>query len=165
MPDEGDRPAFRLSEFLPFRINRLAERLTRDIMPIYREAYGLGRPEWRVLAHLGACGANSARTLVTLTALDKVQVSRAVAGLEQRGWLERTVDSADRRINTLRLTPAGQEAFNTLMPRMMARQDEVLEPLDDVERVAIETSLAALEKALGIACRHARDPQDRDGDA
>lgn len=76
------RQGFRLSGFVPFRVNRLAERLTRDVLPVYRDSYGLTRPEWSVLAHLGACVANSARDLVGLTALDKVQVSRAVAQLE-----------------------------------------------------------------------------------
>lgn len=147
------RQGFRLSGFLPFRVNRLAERLTRDVLPVYRDSYGLTRPEWRVLAHLGACGANSARDLVGLTALDKVQVSRAVAQLEKRGWLTRQVDAADRRVSLLALTAPGQAVFNELMPMMMAKQAAMLAVLDEDQRATIERALSDLEAAFGIACR------------
>lgn len=148
------RKGFRLSAFLPFRMNRLAERLTRDVMPVYRDSYGLTRPEWRVLAHLGACGANTARDLVGLTALDKVQVSRAVAQLDKRGWLTREVDAEDRRVSLLTLTAQGQAAFEDLMPMMMAKQSEMLAAMDARQREAVERAICDLERALGIACRY-----------
>jgi DNA-binding MarR family transcriptional regulator len=146
---------FRLSDFLPFRVNRLTEHLTGEILPIYRDLYGITRPQWRVLAHLGACGPNSARDLVALTALDKVQVSRAVAELDARGWLTRAGDDRDRRVQVLRLTEAGSDAFRTLVPLLVARQETLLHSLSPQDRAALDQGLNALEKALGIGCRQA----------
>lgn len=159
-PDRDPALDFRLSEFLPFRINRLTEHLTDEILPIYRDLYGITRPQWRVLAHLGACGPNSARDLVGLTALDKVQVSRAVAELDARGWLARVGDARDRRVQVLRLTEAGMEVFRTLAPLLRARQDVLLRSLSPQDRAALDQGLLALETALGIGCRmndHADD--------
>lgn len=148
--DNPENMPFRLADFLPFRVNRLTDQLTRRIMPVYRGMFDLSRPEWRILAHLGASGPNTARDLVGLTALDKVQVSRAVAALEDRGWLERAVDDGDRRVNRLRLTEKGAAAFNRLAPEMVAAQERVLTALTPEQRARVEAALTDLETVLGI---------------
>ena len=42
-----------LEMFLPYRLNRLADAVSREFSKIYRDRYGLTRPEWRTLAGLG----------------------------------------------------------------------------------------------------------------
>jgi len=38
-----------LETFLPYRLNRLADVVSRDFAKIYRDRHGLTRPEWRLL--------------------------------------------------------------------------------------------------------------------
>ena len=52
-----------LEDFLPYRLNRLAEAVSRDFSRIYRERYGLTRPEWRTLAALGQYGTMTAKQI------------------------------------------------------------------------------------------------------
>jgi DNA-binding MarR family transcriptional regulator len=51
------------------------------------------RTEWRVLFHLGRYGAMSAREISRRAGIHKTKVSRAVAALERKRFLERR-DSA-----------------------------------------------------------------------
>ena len=141
---------FDLSRFLPFRINRIAERLALQMVPIYREELGLSRPEWRTLAHLGAEGDCSAARLGQLAAMDKVKVSRAVSALEQRGLIARRPDPDDRRASVLSLTAEGRAAFDRLTPLMTAGESRALAAMTPAQRAELERALAALEDALQI---------------
>ena len=108
--------------FLPYRLNRLADAVSREFSKIYRERYGLTRPEWRTLATLGQFGIMTATQIGAHSAMHKTKVSRAVAELEKRRWLTRTPAPADRRIEHLTLTKAGKEAYADLVP--MAKEFE-----------------------------------------
>ncbi|MFB2594466.1 MarR family winged helix-turn-helix transcriptional regulator [Paracoccus sp. p4-l81] len=143
---------FDLGRFLPFRLNRLAERLSRAMIPIYRDGFGMTRAEWRVLAHLRTEGAATASALVVLTAMDKVKISRAIAALEGRGWIARAADPADRRVNHLHLTTAGRAVLDALTPQMVAGEQAALSRLSDDQRRRIAAALDDLEAAFAVVC-------------
>lgn len=109
-----DEAAFSLEEFLPYRLVQTAEAVSLEFYRFYRKEYGLTRPEWRVLAHLGQYGAQTARDICDQARLHKTKVSRAVASLEQRGWLKRKEEEADRRFELLELTKEGRKAYNAI---------------------------------------------------
>lgn len=142
---------FDLNRFLPFRLNRLSDRLGRRIMLVYRDHFALSRAEWRVLAHLGA-GEATAVALGRLTAMDKVKVSRAITALEARGWLARATDATDRRVLHLRLTETGHKALDELTPLMLAAESSALATLSPEARARVAAALADLEAALEIDC-------------
>ena len=100
-----------LEIFLPYRLNRLAEAVSREFSKIYRDRFGLTRPEWRTLATLGAFGTITATAIGEHSSMHKTKVSRAVAELERRKWLTRVADAADRRVEHLALTKAGRSAY------------------------------------------------------
>ena len=70
-----------LEDFLPYRLSVLTNRVSSAIARHYSERFDLTVPEWRVMAVLGGAPDLSAREVAQKTAMDKVQVSRAVAGL------------------------------------------------------------------------------------
>ena len=45
--------AFRLEDFMPYRLSVAANRVSRLCARRYTKAYGLSIPEWRVLAVVG----------------------------------------------------------------------------------------------------------------
>ena len=72
------------------------------------------RTEWRVLFHLGRHGAMSAREISQRAGIHKTKVSRAVAALERKRFLQRRPSAEDRRVEILELRGPGQEAFADL---------------------------------------------------
>ena len=70
-----------LDHFVPYRLSVLSNRVSDAIARHYSERFGLSIPEWRVMAVLGQTPGLSARDVAARTAMDKVQVSRAVACL------------------------------------------------------------------------------------
>ena len=99
-------PDFQLDDFLPYLLNNAAEVTGRAFSVHYREAYGMSRAQWRIMAHL-----------------EKSKVSRAVAALESAGLLVRAPSSTDRRAEMLSLTEAGLRIYADLSARAMQFQD------------------------------------------
>ena len=134
-----------LRNYLPYRLNWLAEMTSDHTRPIYRRRHELTRPEWRVLVNLAEAGSLTASELCAQVPLHKTKVSRALAALEGRGWVERHADARDRRIQHARLTARGKRAFATIWPEMMAATDALLAPLSPAERAEIDRALTRLE--------------------
>lgn len=78
-----------LDAFLPYRLNRLAEAASDEVRPIYRDRYGMNRPEWRTLIVLAHLGRATATEICIHSNQHKTKVSRAVRALEDRRWLKR----------------------------------------------------------------------------
>ncbi|TYR31974.1 MarR family transcriptional regulator [Mesorhizobium microcysteis] len=136
-----------LEDFLPYRLNRLADAVSRSFAQIYRDRFGLTRPEWRLLATLGQYGTMTATAIGQHSAMHKTKVSRAVTGLEKRRWLARRVDTADRRVEHLSLTKAGEEVYRELIPLAHAFERELLGKLGAEDRKALLAGIAAMERA------------------
>lgn len=138
----------RLDDFLPYRMSRLAEAVGQEVRPIYKDMFGLNRPEWRVLAALADLGPCTATEAAQHSAQHKTKVSRAVYALEQRRWLRRDLDPDDRRSEILTLTVAGKHAYQDLIAPLRAKADAVLAKLAPKDRAALLRGLAAMEDVL-----------------
>jgi DNA-binding MarR family transcriptional regulator len=87
---------------------------------------GLGAAQQRVLLYLLlADGPLTPTRLANLLAQEPQSVSSLLIRLEQRGLLERSVDTMDRRRMLIALTPAGRAAAE----RSIVLLDELLEEL------------------------------------
>lgn len=139
-----------LEDFLPYRLNRLAETVSREFSALYKDRYGLTRPEWRTLATLGQFGTMTATAIGAHSAMHKTKVSRAVFELEKRRWLVRRPDGQDRRVEHLSLTRAGIAAYRELLPLARDFESRLLEALDPQDREAVLRALACLEAAAGL---------------
>ena len=105
-----------LATFLPYRLNVAAARASDGLARIYGERFGIGIPEWRVLATLGEFGPVTATAIGAHAHMGKVKVSRAAATLGSRGLLARTPHAEDRREAFLVLTPAGRAMYEEIVP-------------------------------------------------
>lgn len=139
-----------LDAFLPYRLNRLAETVSLDMRPVYKDLHGLNRPEWRALAALAEIGPTTATVLGAHSAQHKTKVSRAVKALEARRWITRDTDPRDHRVEVITLTAAGRQAYDGLMAPMREREERILARLGSADRQALDQALGALEKAMGI---------------
>jgi len=136
--DETEKSgAFNLDRFFPYLTRIYYRAVSESVSGIYKKEFGLTASEWRTMAVLGSYHFLSASDIVAHSSMDKVNVSRAVKGLQARGFLKRDIDDDDRRRAVLRLTDAGQKAFNTLVPMVRAREEECLSGLTGEERTAL----------------------------
>lgn len=142
---------FALTDFFPYRLAVLAERVSQAVAQLYADRFGITRAEWRVLAALGENTAMAAKDIGAYSTLDKMQVSRAVARLEQAGYITRATDHADRRAKILALAPAGRVLFQKIVPLALAREGFLLEDLDASERAVLEKAMTkVLARAQGL---------------
>ena len=144
-PGPGD---FALEDFLPYRLSVVTNRTSRLFARRYSDAFGVSIAEWRVLAVVGRFGGLSATAVVERTAMDKVKVSRAVRSLLHRGLLQREGDAADRRVQRLAMTAAGQRIHAGIVPLARGLEAELLAGLDPPDRAALHRLLEALERRL-----------------
>jgi DNA-binding MarR family transcriptional regulator len=146
--------AFELTDFFPYRLAILADRVSLAVSQVYADRYNLTRNEWRVLAALGDNRQMSAKDVGPYSTLDKMQVSRAVAGLEQAGYLMREDDAHDRRARILRLTAAGTALYQKLAPLVAARESYILEALDSDDRARLDRYMSdILARTEGLISR------------
>ena len=80
--------------------------------------------------------------------VSKPSMSKMVATLMERGWLDREEDPKDRRRKPLDLTPTGRQVYEDV--RKAARPDliGVLETLDGEQRAQIAATLDLLAEIL-----------------
>lgn len=147
--DQTDDIALALEAFLPYKLSRAAELVSLRFARIYKDHAGLTRPEWRTLATLGQYGTLTATAIGAHSSMHKTKVSRAVQSLEERKWLKRTTDDADRRVEHLELTREGARNYRTLAELAHGFESGLKETLGKQDFDALIRGLTAVEKHLG----------------
>jgi len=133
-----------LDQFVPHRLSVLTNHVSDAIARHYSERFDLGIPEWRVMAVLGETPGLSASEVAVRTAMDKVQVSRAVASLTEAGRVERKPDGEDGRIGRLSLTRTGRTVYGQIVPLALKLEKTLLSALTPDERKALVQLLLKL---------------------
>jgi MarR family transcriptional regulator, lower aerobic nicotinate degradation pathway regulator len=110
------------------------------------EAHGSGLRgyHYRLLAALDEWGPASQADLGRSTGIDRSDVTAALAELESRNLIERTVDPENKRRNVVTLIPAGVEQLHDLDTVVDAVQDELLAPLTATQRRQFITLMSRL---------------------
>jgi DNA-binding MarR family transcriptional regulator len=147
-------PKLDLDRFVPYRLSVLSNRVSSAIARHYSDAFGLSIPEWRVMAVLGGTPGLSAREVAQRTAMDKVQVSRAVASLMRARRVARAGDTQDGRVTRLSLTPKGRAIYDEIVPLALRLEELFLSALSPDERRTFDrlmTKLARQARLLGPA--------------
>ena len=139
---------FQLTDFFPYRLAVLSERVSMAVAQLYSYRFDVTRAEWRVLAALAVNNAMTSKEIIAYSTLEKMQVSRAVASLEEKGHVVRSTDAADRRAQILTLTAAGRALFKKIVPIARAREADLLQDLDS-EQLALLDSM--MDKVLNRA--------------
>jgi len=133
-----------LEQFLPYRLSVLTNVVSGAIAATYQRRFGLGIPEWRVIAVLARHPGLSAAEVATCTRMDAVAVSRAVTRLARAGRLRRSVSPEDRRRSVLRLSPAGQSVYRRIAPLALDYERDLLACLDAREIAWLDSIVGKL---------------------
>ncbi len=140
------RPILELERFLPYRLNVVAESVSRALSRLYAERYGIGVPEWRVIATLGEYERMTAKEVGAHSRMHKTKVSRAVTALEAKGLIERAPNEDDMREAFLALNGRGLRVYQDLAPRALAFERALDAALGIGERAHLDAVLRRLEE-------------------
>jgi len=110
------------------------------------EAHGNGLRgyHYRLLAAIEEWGPASQADLGRSTGIDRSDVTAALAELESRNLIERTVDPENKRRNIVTLTPEGVDQLRDLDTIVDTVQDELLAPLTAPQRRQFTTLISRL---------------------
>lgn len=136
---------FALESFVPYRLSVLSNTVSDAIAALYRRRFGLTIPEWRCMAVLFRFAPLSAGEVAARTAMDKVQVSRAIAALVDKGLALQATDASDRRRSKLALSAAGKRMHDEIVPMARGAEALLLDGLDGAERAALDRLLGRLQ--------------------
>ncbi len=142
------KPELDLNQFLPYRLNRLADRISDELERMYAQRYELNVAQWRVLAWLSHCDDLTAKKVCTYTNMDKARVSRAVQALVDRGLVSRTPSARDQRVHDLHLTRDGAELLARLIPEAQDWEAELVATLSAGEYRDLLNAMGKLERQL-----------------
>lgn len=140
----GDDSHLRLDEFLPYKLNILAETVREPLSRHYADRYGVGLPEWRVISVLGQHGTLTSKAIAALGRMHKTKVSRALAILDAKGMVERVTNEADMRESFVTLTEEGKSVYAHLSDAALSYGKLLSTALSDDERAQFDAMLRRL---------------------
>ena len=135
-----------LENFLPYRLSVLTNRVSTALAGIYAERYDLNISEWRVMAVIGRYSDLSPSAVCVFTAMDKVQVSRAIKSLLAAGRLLRRADKSDGRRHLLKLSAKGRAIYQAIVPEAELFEDDLRGALSADEWAVFDRFLAKLDR-------------------
>ncbi len=144
MPGTPEASVIDLPNFLPYRLAVATDAVSGRLARRYREEFDLSIPEWRVMAVLGRYPEISAGDVAARRAMDKVQVSRAVAQLIRNGHLDRRSDAQDRRRTVLNLSRTGRDIYQRIVPMARAYEQDLFDRLTPEESEILMRALSRL---------------------
>ena len=133
------------------RISRVSRLLDKELKDFFAD-YGLEFWEFDVLATLRRSGAPyklSAGALLKTAMVTSGAITNRVDRMEAKGLVERVRDPGDRRGVRIRLTPAGLELIDKLVPLHVANERRLLADLTADDSGTLADLLRILATGLG----------------
>jgi DNA-binding MarR family transcriptional regulator len=144
--------ALDLKSHVPTRIAILANHLSRAASRFYRERYGIGVVEWRLMMFIGRATETRANRICSETDLDKGAVSRSLGVLQRMDIVSVKEDGSDSRRNNVALTAKGRALHDEIVPVALERQRQMLAGLTPAE---IEAFMAVIDRLQARVSAHA----------
>lgn len=133
-----------------FKLVRVVNLAARPFHASVGREHQLTLNEWRVMAALGAQPGLTATQAADLTGLEKMAVSRALAGLKRHKRVQRHDDPTDQRRCRLYLTATGKALHASVSVLGQAREAELFAGIDADELARMS---ATLDKLIGAVLR------------
>ncbi|PYB72276.1 MarR family winged helix-turn-helix transcriptional regulator [Rhizobium wuzhouense] len=119
-----------ISNYIPFFLSSINNALSRGASAIYREQFGIGITEWRAISMLAIEPEITAARICEVVNLDKAAASRALATLDQMGYLGSVKSEKDPRKRRWWLNDKGYELHASIIRIALAREETLIEGVD-----------------------------------
>jgi len=131
------RPADALAPQL-IQLLKLATMISRPMQDAVANPNGLTMNELKIMMCLAGEGPCAGHDLTSLMGIPPMNVSRALASLAQRGWVEPAVDPANRRRKPVRLSELGRAMQDEMTADIGDVAHELLGTLGERDRAALD---------------------------
>ena len=127
-------------------VNILNCRLKKYLAEVFKKnGVNLTGEQYLVMDALWNEGTLTQQAIAFIIQKDKNSVTQFIDNLEKKGLVQRVVDSADRRVNNIKLSKAGLEMKDNTKNVAIAAVNDILEGISEEE-------LKAFVKVLNKAC-------------
>jgi Transcriptional regulators len=140
-----ETPTLHLTRFLPYRLSVLTNVVSHTVAKLYEKRFGITIPEWRIIAVLGGGETLSAGEIAQRTAMDKVQVSRAISRMLDSALILRESGDTDRRKALLTLTPKALDIYTEIVPLALAYEAQFTSALTEEESAQLDRLMTKLQ--------------------
>jgi DNA-binding MarR family transcriptional regulator len=144
-----------MSTLLAFLGRDATARVRRTLRPV-----GLGAQQFLVLKQLESLGRASQSELADALGIDPSNLAAIAAELSNRELVVRTRDEGDRRRYLLSLSPTGKRLLRRTDGAISAAEDELLTPLDAVQRAQLYGLLRRLADGIELCPAAGACPAD-----
>lgn len=136
-------------DYPTFRLSLIAKVMDRLTLRRLAEQGDLTYAEWRVLSRLATSPEGmTVGQIADLAWVDRAEVSRAAAALEQRGLTARRENAGDRRKPVLYVTEAGKAHYGPTAKERGRFHESLVADLDQDERHLLDSLLARIAQRL-----------------
>ncbi|REL27252.1 MarR family transcriptional regulator [Thalassotalea euphylliae] len=145
-----------LRAFFPYQLSILQSHVSDHVGAFYRQAFGMTRNEWRILAVLAMHidGDNkahiSAKDICTFTKLAKMPVSRALKQLEAANLVARQQSTSDMRFTHFTLKAKGVARYQAIVPKVRVAEQQILQLLTSEEQAQLKILTEKLLQKMSI---------------
>ncbi len=119
------------ANYLPSYLSHLNNRLSSGASQLYRQHFGVGINEWRILSVLSNWPRSSAGTIGETVGMHKTVVSRSLREMEEKALV--VIDTSDGQ-RLIRLTPAGQRLHDRIVLVALERERLLTQGFSTAER-------------------------------
>lgn len=130
--------------YFSYRLAVTAKRFDRAFIRVLEANGDLNLPQWRVMAQLGLSEPGTVRSLADGAAVDRAEVSRAIAQLENAGLVVREANARDQRSPFFRLTVEGLKTYERVREPVTAFAQKLVGGVDPKDVEAADRVLDAI---------------------
>jgi DNA-binding MarR family transcriptional regulator len=135
---------------MPGHLIRRAHQISGAVFSAHLAGFDLTSVQYAAMDAIASQPGIDATRLSELIAFDKATLGGVLDRLEAKGLIARQPSSQDRRVKSVTLTGAGERLLESVGPRVVAAQAEMLQPLSQAEQGQF---IALLKKFVGRASR------------
>ncbi|TRW95333.1 winged helix-turn-helix transcriptional regulator [Paracoccus sp. M683] len=118
-----------IEHYAPFLLNAISNSWQRKTSPVYRERFGIGITEWRVMSMLNIEPEISAHRICEVIKMDKAAVSRSLKILDDLGYLRFDSAPNDPRKRRWSLADEGLRVHNEIMAVALESEEDMVQGL------------------------------------
>jgi len=133
---------------MPGHLIRRAHQISGAIFAAHLAGFDLTSVQYAAMEAIAAQPGIDATRLSDLIAFDKATLGGVLDRLEAKGLIARQPSSQDRRVKSVALTDAGKTLLDSVGPRVVAAQGEMMRPLSETEQAQL---IALLKKFVSRA--------------
>jgi DNA-binding MarR family transcriptional regulator len=160
--EEPREPEESLERSVGFLLSKLGFHTAAGFTAIL-EPLGIAPPHFAVLRQVGVAEGSSQQAVAEAVGLPPSRIVAFLDALQERGYVERRRNPADRRAHALFLTVKGRRVVDEGQARANRFEEEICASLSDEERATLLALLGRIAAARGL--RPGTHPGMRDGAA